>query len=351
MNSDKVIFSYNLPYNQDCDYWVGIFIAPDNLMLKEALVKNNGEILSDDLILLYLGKNWNVGWQAATEIILRYDPKKYSQAGLVASGTKPSLQELGFARKSIDAIDKIAASVWLGDALLADKIICYMQPVIDKNGKVFGYEAFARMESESGLIGGWQIIEASRNLNAEYMLDRYLHQKAIKSFIDSDLQGVLFINLILGFIQRPEKYFEGLTEAAKFYGMNSKNIVLDFTNSEMPHDANQVKAIFDYARIHGYSLSLDDISSPEVAKRILGSVNPDFIKLDIKPVRDILAGDNQAIVAEICQIAHNIGANVLAEGVETDAVHEQLLKLGVDLFQGYLFSPPVAIEKLKKAVG
>jgi EAL domain-containing protein (putative c-di-GMP-specific phosphodiesterase class I) len=226
-----------------------------------------------------------------------------------------------------------------------------MQPVLDKRGKIFGYEAFARMETNEKPIGGGQIIEAGRHLNAEYMLDRYLHLKAIRTFISSDLGGFLFINLIPGFIHRPEKYLEGLTEAAKFNGMPSKQIVLDFTKSETPRDISHLKAIFDYCRSHGYLLSLDDISSVAMAKKILETVKPDFIKLDIELVRSCMSENNQRTISELVSIAHTSGATLIAEGVENAETHNELLKTGVDLFQGYFFSPPVAVSQLKNVVG
>jgi EAL domain-containing protein (putative c-di-GMP-specific phosphodiesterase class I) len=47
---------------------------------------------------------------------------------------------------------------------------------------------------------------------------------------------------------------------------------------------------------------------------------------------------------------HAIGATVIGEGIETEEVHQALRALGVDLFQGYLFSPPMPVEAaLKKS--
>ena len=46
-------------------------------------------------------------------------------------------------------VDIIAANLWLGDALLSGNLICYLQPVISQPGRVFGYEAFARVRREA----------------------------------------------------------------------------------------------------------------------------------------------------------------------------------------------------------
>jgi len=344
---------YNLPYNQSAQYWLAIFSVSDNAELNKALVKRGMRLISKlgNAYLIPLSYPWDSEWKSVHKLLVQYGADKQAEVALIPGEKEPTAEEFTYTRKPVAALNSAADNLWLGKAMLEDRIVCYMQPVLDKRSKVFGYESFARMETDKGIVGGGKIIEASRGLNAEYALDRYLHVKAITSFIASDLEGFLFINFVPGFIHRPEKYLEGLTDSVKFHGMPPKQLVLDFTQSETPRDVMHLKAIFDYCRSNGYSLSLDDISSVAMAKKILESIRPDFIKLDIDLVRSALSVPTQQIIGELVSIAHLSGATVLAEGVETEAIYTELLKLGVDLFQGYLFSPPVAVSALKKAVG
>ena len=347
MNAEKVPFSFNLPYNQPNNYWLALFLT-DNAQAFEKELYNLGLSKQDNAYIAKLDKSWSDNWCIISKIIKKYNLQNKTEVALVAGEKQPEVSEFSFGRKSPEILDRIADNLWLGQALIDDRVICYMQPVIDKRNKVFGYEAFARIETSEGIIGGGKIIAASRDLNAEYMLDRYLHLKAIKSFILSDLEGFLFINLLSGFIHRPEKYLEGLADYAKYNGMPAKQLVLDFTRSEISADINQLKSISDYTHQKGYSFSLDDISSVAVAKRIFETVRPDFIKLDIKLVKNSLIAKEQAIINELVEIAHSFGITVLAEGVETEEVHNELLRYGVDLFQGYYFSPPMPLSQLKK---
>lgn len=353
MNADKIPFTFNLPYNQSSTYWLAVYSQSDAQTLRQSLTENGMTDLdgADDACVMKIAGSWENAWKTVKESILSHNMKDAVEVSLLTGENQPDPQEFQFTRKSFDILDKIASSLWLGEAMLDDRIVCYMQPVFDKRNKVFGHEAFARIETADKPVGGGQIIEASKYLNAEYMLDRYLHLKAIRTFISSDLEGFLFINLIPGFIHRPEKYLEGLSESAKFNGMPSKQIVLDFTQSETPRDMSHLKSIFDYCRSHGYLLSMDDISSVAMAKKILETVRPDFIKLDINLVRSALEAQAQRTIAELVSMAHATGATIIAEGVETEETHTELLKAGVDLFQGYLFSPPVAVSKLKNIVG
>lgn len=349
MNSEKIPFTFNLPYHQSSSYWLAVFPFSNDPQFAKDLSALGMEKASESYT-LHINGRWENVWKDVRDAIRNRNLNDTVQAALLPSEAKPDPKEFDFARKATDIIDKMADSLWLGEALLEDRIVCYMQPVLDKRGKVFGYEAFARMETADAIIGGGKIIEASKYLNAEYMLDRYLHLKAINTFITSDLDGFLFINLIPGFIHRPEKYLEGLSEAAKFNGMPAKQIVLDFIHSETPRDISHMKAIFDYCRSRGYLLSLDDMSSVTIAQKILETVHPDFIKLDIDLIRNSSGVKEKRIISELVMIAHASGATLIAEGVETEAIHQDLLAAGVDLFQGYFFSPPVAVSKLKSVV-
>ncbi len=353
MQSEKSQSAFNLPYNQSHYYWLAVFPLSDNTALQSDLIASGMQIVPalGNAFIMRLAHPWDAAWKAVREILAKHEAEQQVEIALIPAEAQPGFEEFSYARKSVAAINFLADSLWLGNAMIEDRVVSYMQPVLDKRGKVFGYEAFARVETDKEPIGGGKIIEASRGLSAEYILDRHLHVKAITSFIDSDLEGFLFINFVPGFIHRPEKYLEGLTEAAKYNGMPAKQIVLDFTQSEAPRDIMHMKAIFDYCRSKGYSLSLDDISSVAIAKKILETIRPDFIKLDINLVRGAQGIAEQKIIKELVHMAHASGVTILAEGVETEAVHRELLKVDVDLFQGYLFSPPVAVSTLKKAVG
>lgn len=338
---------FHLPYHQSDRYWLAVFSEGAGMLLA-----NLGMLPRQGYYVISIEKPWVEKWNEVRKALDQKGILDNSGVALVPSEQEPTVEEFRVTRQSLADFDTLVQCLWLGDALLENRVVCYMQPVIDKRGKVFGYEAFARAEASNGeIIGGGKIIEASRGLNAQYALDRYLHVKAVKSFIESDLEGFLFINFVPGFIHRPEKYLEGLTDTAKFHGMPAKRIVLDFTRSESPSDLTQMKAIFDYCRANGYSLSLDDISSAPLAKKIMDSIRPDFLKLDISLVKGAMDATDQRTIAELVELAHQNGVTVAAEGVESEDIHKELLKAGVDLFQGFFFSPPVAISAIKKAVG
>ena len=252
-------------------------------------------------------------------------------------------------RKSTAAVQVIAENLWLGDALLADRIMCYLQPVVSGKDKIFGYESFARAKGEDGkIIGGDKIVEAARALNIEYMIDRLRHVQAIKTYAASQFNGVLFVNFFPGFIHRPAVYLEGLSETAKNFGVIAKFIALDITRSETPHDISHIKSICEYGRSRGYSIALDDIESLGMVGKLMPEIKPDFVKIDMTLARRVGEPLARETIGTIVEFVHASGGTVIAEGVETEAMYTSLKQLDIDLFQGYYFAPPLPVEAVLK---
>lgn len=294
-----------------------------------------------------INDNWAILWQEVLPTLLRHNLQETAQAGIVAGEDAPLTTEVEMHNKSIPLTTEISKQMWLIVAIEEGRLLCHFQPVINRQGKIFGYESLVRAIAEDGsLIHGGEIFLASKVLRIEHLIDRHLHELAIKCYIDAGLSGFLFINLIPGFIQRPEFYFGGLAEAARKYGMNAKNIVFDCTNSETPRDIQHLKAITQYCRSQGYLVSLDDIKLPQTAQRILNEIHPDFIKIDMQLVQRADQPDAMGMIRELVEMTRNSPCMLIAEGVETEAIRMLLEQENIELYQGYLFSPPeLAVPK------
>lgn len=346
----------NLPWNQHDSYWISA-IGREGLLSPEIigiLTKSGFQNARDGTHLLCLvDKKWTERWQTLYQTLQTAKQLEYIDIAVIGGTEEPYADQLAFARKPAIEMQKIAQSVWLGDALLEQRLMCYLQPIVGPGGKIFGYESFVRARAQDGsIIGGFEIIAASKTLGIEYAIDRYLHVEAIKTFVQSGMQGFLFINFMPGFIQRPEVYLEGLSEAAQASQVVAKHIVLDFTQSENPHDIQHLRRVTDYCRSRGYSIALDDILSTSAAARLVSEIRPDFMKLDMQLVQRMKRMGDQELVRQLVTIAHKSGASVIAEGVEDEETHQILKGFGTDLFQGYHFGAPEPAEMaLKRAVG
>jgi|GEM_PF-657798 len=338
--------NFNLPWHQNDEYWItiypktGSFSAEVKACLNEAGLRS----VADEGMAVRTESDWKTVWDKVHDGLKKLDALANVEVAFAPDATGP-LKRIDVECKAPIVIQLIAESLWLGDALREDRVVCYLQPVMSGTDKVFGYESFARVKASDGtVIGGDKIIAASKVLGIEYMIDRMLHVQAIKTFVTSEFNGFLFVNFFPGFIHRPSVYLEGLSETAKSFGVIAKHIVLDLTNSETPRDITHLKSVCDYGRSRGYSIALDDISSVENAKKLIPEIRPDFVKIDMHLVRKAAEPGKRETIRTIVDMAHDVAGTVIAEGVETQEIFQILKTLGVDLFQGYLFSPPVPVE-------
>ncbi len=342
---------FNLPWHQYDQYWISVGMKNSALPIAvgEALQKA-GMQAAGNLMTLKTGRDWKKSWDAIYTQI-GYAGALQSVEVSVIPGEAPVVGKSVMDWKTAASMQQIAESLWLGDALMEDRLMCYLQPVVSARDKVFGYESFARAQGVGGeVIGGDKIMEASRALGIEYMIDRHLHVQAITTFVCSDFDGFLFVNLSPGFIHRPAVYLEGLSETAANFGIVSKHVVLDFTRSETPRDLVHLKSICEYGRTRGYSIALDDIESMEGARKLVPDIRPDFVKIDRNLACKYDEPTKRDTISRIVELVHKSGGTVIAEGVETEAAHLALKALGVDLFQGYYFSPPVPVEVVIKKI-
>lgn len=346
--------SFNLPWHQYDTYWIAVFAKAGSFTsdASKALQKAGMQVAAPDAMTMKTQKMWKLGWENVQACLKQSDLLEAVEI-IIAPGDANPLQQAPVERKKPLAVQQLADSLWLGDALLEQRIRCYLQPVLSGRDKIFGYESFARVQMTDGtLIGGAAIVAASKVLNMEYMIDRHLQVQAIKTFVSSDFNGFLFVNFFPGFIHRPAVYLEGLSDTVKAHGIVAKHIVLDFTRSETHHNMSHLKSVCEYGRLQGYSIALDDVESVDNARKLLTEIRPDFVKIGMQLVSHSHEASARQTILKIAELVHAAGGTVIAEGVETEAMYEQVKSLGVDLFQGYYFSPPVPVETvLKRGAG
>jgi blue light- and temperature-responsive anti-repressor len=94
-------------------------------------------------------------------------------------------------------------------------------------------------------------------------------------------------------------------------------------------------------RATGLRLVIDDFGAGYSGLNLLADFQPDVIKLDMHLVRNIDSkGPRQAIVRALIQACVDLGIELVAEGVETEAEYRWFKRVGVTLFQGFLFGRP-----------
>lgn len=345
---------FSSPWTLDSPYWLIVHCAdkPCRDAVAPILQQAGAKPLHQDAS-LYGWKSdagWATAWESLASVAQNMATANALRAAVIAGEHLPSHQEITLSLRPFAEIDAVAANLWLARALDAGRLICCMQKVIDRRSKLMGYEAFARIEQEGGnIVSGKLVMQASHALRIEYQVDRLMHRQAIQTFVEFDLEGFVFINFLTGFIHRPEVYLEGLSQAVEQYKLLARAVVLDVPLSDYAQNVAKIKTIAQYCRSRGFAIALDDVNVPEGLAVLVKEIHPAFIKLDSRLGQQMLDGRKQGAIKEIIRIAHDGGAAVLAEGVESEALYQAYLDAGADMFQGYYIGEPERFSPADKA--
>lgn len=127
---------------------------------------------------------------------------------------------------------------------------------------------------------------------------------------------------------------------ARLHG-NASSVVLEITDCASLADLGAVSARVESLRARGYRIAIDGMGAGYSGSSTLTRLRPDVVKLDMSLVWNIhQSATHRAGVRSITALCHDLGFQVVAEGVETAPEQDMLVTLGAGYVQGYLFARP-----------
>lgn len=212
------------------------------------------------------------------------------------------------------------------------------QPVVSLvSGCVEGSEALARFGGGPRPVDEWFADADAEAAGLTGELELATARAALLG--GAELPGFLAVNLSATTICGP-----GF--ASLFAGVDPGRLVVEISEHEQISDYAAVLDVLAPLRASGLRLAVDDAGAGFASLRHVVLLAPDIIKLDISLVRGIdVDPTRQALATALTGFAHQTGAQVIAEGVETEAEREVLRAAGVTLMQGWLESGGVSPEQ------
>lgn len=213
------------------------------------------------------------------------------------------------------------------------------QPIIDADkGVIVSFEA---------LVRGCNNEPASKILQQVHALDachfdEMLRLSAIPLAGKLGIGCSLNLNLLPGSALSSDSAMDTTIAMAEQCGIKPDRITLEITEKEVIKDFNRYIGIMNnFRRRLGVKMSIDDFGAGYSGLNLLAEFDPDSIKLDMTLIRDIpIHNSKQAVVRGILKTCHDLGIEIIAEGVETVSEYWWLRTEGIALFQGYLFAKP-----------
>ena len=232
-------------------------------------------------------------------------------------------------------------------ALARNEFYLQYQPQMSfEDHRIIGVEALLRWKHpELGLISPAEFIPLAENSGQIIAIGTWVLRTAVnqlKSWLDSGLPPmVMAVNLSAIQFKHPDLpgLVSSILEQAQ---LAPEYLELELTEGVAMDDPVRAIGIMDNLHSRGVRMSIDDFGTGYSSLSYLKKFNIYKLKIDQSFVRDIATdADDSAIVSAIIQLAHSLGFITIAEGVETEAQRDFLLKQGCDELQGYLFSKPL----------
>ncbi len=241
----------------------------------------------------------------------------------------------------------------LRDALAADDIDVHFQAKLNlRTQHVGAVEALARWEHiERGVIGPNTFIPLAEQAGlieqlTGKVLDRSL--AAVAHWARQGRQMTVAVNISAQSLLNEELPRLVERSLAK-NGVAPEKLTLEITESTMMGDARRTLRILQQLDDIGVKMSVDDFGTGFSSMVNLRHLPISEIKIDRSFVREMLiARNDEVIVRSIVDLGHNLGLEVVAEGVETAQVEQRLRAMGCDLAQGYGIARPLPLPKFDR---
>jgi diguanylate cyclase (GGDEF)-like protein len=226
------------------------------------------------------------------------------------------------------------------------------QPIVNiHTGVVFGFEALLRGQDRFGFDSVPMLFEYAFARGMLHRLDLILREIAFAKFMRLSPEGSshLFFNIDPRLLESGDYAAGRGLPILSRHNLSPTRVCLELTEDEkVVHNSNTLGILRRY-RSQGYRLAIDDFGSGYSGLRHLYESQPDFVKIDRFFISGMATDHKRKLfVSNIVNLAHVLGLQVVAEGVEDESELRACREIGCDLVQGYFVDRPQQdMDKLK----
>ena len=237
-------------------------------------------------------------------------------------------------------------------AIRDDEFCLHYQPRVElQEFAVVGLEALIRWtHPEHGLIFPNDFISLAENNDLIVPLGRWVVDAACRQLAAWRAQGLPMVPVAINVSSRQLKdnaLLETIMTTLAKYQISPDLLEIEVTESCFIEDFDTANLVLQQLQENGIKIALDDYGTGFSGLKNLKSLPIYAIKIDRSFIRDIRNDNSDAvIVASTISLAHNLGLQVVAEGVESKEQLVHLKTAGCDQVQGFYFQRPVAAPEI-----
>jgi EAL domain-containing protein (putative c-di-GMP-specific phosphodiesterase class I) len=247
--------------------------------------------------------------------------------------------------------ERLQMESYMRRALELKEFELYFQPIVNTNtGKVCSVEALLRWKNPSmGMVTPDRFIPLAEETGLIIPIGKWVLEEACRvavgwpEIVGNDVG--ISVNVSPRQFRDPE-FIRIVMRALSDSGLKPEHLELEITERLLLDNSIETPEILNQLDRAGVQLSVDDFGTGYSALSYLKSYPFDTLKIDKSFVQDVMKEpENASLVRAIINMAHSLGLNVIAEGVEEEEQTHFLKEEGCDFCQGYYYSRPVPAEE------
>ncbi|MCK6263908.1 EAL domain-containing protein [Vibrio sp. ZSDE26] len=234
------------------------------------------------------------------------------------------------------------------------RIHSVFQPIFGRSHKIVGVEALVRITTLEGKSVRPDLFFSSTEISIKdkINLDKLSRVIHIRNFAISEYKK---LKLFLNILPSVSEYF-ALHDVNNCLLSNRLN-ELNIDRSQVIMEIVELNANNEYLFLEaikklstsGYSIAIDDFGACASTMERVKSLQPNIVKLDRELLLEHMSGQTNRLLEGI-KLARSIGAKVIVEGIETQQHYDSMIKLNLDMYQGFYLGTPEAIRTDVKEV-
>lgn len=250
-----------------------------------------------------------------------------------------------------NSVGQLSLRAELRSAIDQGDLCLYYQPKLHiKTGHIIGVEAVVRwLHPQRGLLSPDKFLPLAERGGLMGALTQWVIGQALRQHLDWRREGLdlkVAVNVsarVLYDLRLPEQ----IAHQLKILNVPPSALELEITEDAIMIDPQRALDILSRLDAMRIKLSIDDFGTGYSSLGYLKRLPVDEVKIDRSFVKEMVGSrSDAAIVRATIDLAHNLGINVVAEGVETAEVLAMLDSLGCDTAQGYYISRPITADEI-----
>lgn len=253
-----------------------------------------------------------------------------------------------------EAMHKKEISLTFPKALREKEFLVYYQPKVNlQTRELCGCEALVRWMRDGKMVPPMDFIRILEKEGSICNLDFYVFEQVcrdMRKWLDSGLKPVrVSINFSKIHLRNPQ-LADHILEIIQKYNLDSSYIEVELTEVSGYEDYDALIAFIHAMREHGINTSIDDFGTGYSSLNLLKNLKVDIIKLDKTFLDGIIRNggeEDEILIKNIVRMIHELGMDIIAEGVETIEQADFLQKVHCSMAQGYLFDRPLPCSEFE----